>query len=85
MFNINKFLSRFTKITPPDSEVRRCTVDIIKKEIGVSIQEKDVSVQNTVVYIKTSPAIKSRVFIKKQNIILYIKEKLGDGVATDVR
>lgn len=85
MFNIEQFLKRFTTITPPDSEVRKCTAHITKKEIGIFLKEEDISVQNKVVYIKTSPAIKSRIFVKKEHIISHMREVLGEGVVTDIR
>ena len=52
MFNIENFLKRFTLLTPPDDAIRGAVRETIEKEIGISIEKKNISVQNNIVYIK---------------------------------
>jgi len=85
MFNISQYLERFTRITPPDSEVRSCAEKVIQQQCGISVPQKNITVQNNILYIKTSPAVKSSVFVKKHILLAQIQEELGTRAVIDIR
>lgn len=82
---LNSFLERFKKITPPDSSVRKEVSKTIK-EIGLDVSIENISIdRNGVVFIKTDGYIKSKIFIKKEEIKKRANKTLGKDLIKDIR
>jgi len=85
MFNIENFLKRFELLTPPNDAIRGAVREIIEKEIGVSIEKKNISVKNNIIYIKTKPLYKNEIFIKKQYILKELEKKFHQKTPRDIK
>lgn len=85
MFNIENFLKRFTLLTPPDDAIRGAVREIIEKEINISIEKKNISVHNNIIYIKTKPLFKNEIFIKKQTILKELEKKFHQKTPRDIK
>jgi len=85
MFNIEGFLERFRSFTPPNNVIREAVIGILKKETGVLVDKKHISVVNNIVYVKTKPIIKNEVFIKKQEILKELREKFHNQAPLDIK
>lgn len=85
MFNVNDFLNKFKNLTPPDNEVREKSIEIIKNEIGVDIDKKNISIKNNSIFIKTKPIIKNEIFINKEKILQKLKNEFGDKTPKNIR
>lgn len=73
MLQIKQLLSRFKNITNTEKEKKQIIVDIfIKNEIPISI--KNVYISKNTIFTKVNPIIKTEIYLKKQNILLEIKE-----------
>lgn len=69
MFNIEKFLKKTSKNLQQTEKNKKDICDSIEKYTRIKIFEKDVEINNTVVYINTSPSVLNKVFINKKDIL----------------
>lgn len=75
MFNLSSYLEKFKNLKDP-KENKNVMVRIMADVADVSITEKDLSIQKGTVYIISTAFIKSRIFIKKEEILKKIQEEL---------
>lgn len=73
---IGDFLSRFQNLTPPDDMLRRVLADIIKKQARVPVTKSDVSISNSVAFIRCSSIAKSAIQVKRGAILLELFEEI---------
>lgn len=85
MFNIDDFLNKFKNLTPPDNEVREKVIEIIKNEINITIDKKNISIRNNSIFIKTKPIIKNELFINKEKLLHELKKSFGSKTPNDIK
>ena len=84
MFRIKELFERYKHIQPPDTAVRSAVVSALS-HYKIHIQERNVRVINTVVYIDTDTTIKNVVFMNKTKILSAIAESIGkEGLIKDI-
>lgn len=77
MFNIQLYLEKFKNFGQSERQLKEIILLSIDEVTGIKIENKDIIVKNNEVNLKTSPGIKSVIFVKKEAIINKIKEKGG--------
>ena len=85
MFNIQTFLERFKKITPPDAELRTHLSRAIKEVVGVDVAEVNIQIKNNIANLKIKPLYKSEIFIKKEKILAMMEKEIGKKILNDIR
>lgn len=80
MFNISQYLDKFKNIGGTERGMKEALVFAVKKVVGVTIDVKTITVRNGEAIIKVSPAIKNAIFIKKDQVMKAVEEKIGRGV-----
>jgi hypothetical protein len=85
MDSISSLLKKFTSITPPDESVRKEVVRILESQYRISLDMKDVRVQKGVVYLETSPLIKTEVVMRKEELLSLLQKSLGNSAPRDIR
>lgn len=75
MENISDYLKKFRTILFKGEESARIAREEIEKSTGAHLEEKDVEVKGGVIFVKTSGALKSELFLKKEIILKKIKER----------
>ncbi|MBC8464908.1 MAG: hypothetical protein H8D63_00835 [Parcubacteria group bacterium] len=85
MDHITTLLKKFTSITPPDESVRKEIVRVLESDYNILLNISDVNVQKGVVYLETSPLIKTEVMMRKEAILSNIKKTLSDSTPRDIR
>ena len=78
MKKIEDFLDKFKRLIKYDKEVKAVIRKAIKDIVGVELEDKDIKIQNKIIYIKTSPQAKSEIFIKKERFILNVIKGIFD-------
>lgn len=73
--HLSSFFRRFKTVTIPDESVRKAFSDIVREKTGIEISIEYITVRNGEILVKTNPAIKNELFIKKQEILEAVKEK----------
>lgn len=85
MFSLNVFLEKFKNITPPDEAIRLLLSETIKKETGIEVSKKNISIRNNIAHIKITPIYKNEIHIKKGKIISKIKESFVGKNIIDIK
>jgi hypothetical protein len=85
MQNINSYLDKFKNLAVPNESIRKDVAGIIKNEIGIDLEIKDISIKNMVAYIKGGSAVKSEIFLRKKKILEKIKEADKNNEIVDIR
>lgn len=75
MFNINNFLEKFKKLTPPDDDIKEEIIEIISSLFKKEIDKKQIAIKNSVIYIESDPVLKNEIFMKKQFILSKLIER----------
>jgi hypothetical protein len=69
MFNINKFLEKFSKNIQNNQKIKEEIVQVIEKHTQVKVDSSLIEIKNAMVYISGSPALKNKIFIFKEGIL----------------
>ena len=69
MFNIEKYLEKFSKNLNSAESEKKQIIDIVKKHTNLIFTLDLVEIKDCVLYIKTSPALKNKIFIHKKAIL----------------
>jgi hypothetical protein len=69
MFNISKYLEKVSKNLTNDENIKSEIIKIIKKNINIDINPKDLEINNEKIKINTSQAVKNKIFINKEIIL----------------
>jgi hypothetical protein len=82
MFNIEKYLQKFSKDIQSTESNKEQIVEIINKYTDINIPTEDIEIKNYTVLVKSSPSIKNKLFIYKdkilKDIILSVSIKIVD-------
>jgi hypothetical protein len=86
MQNISALLEKFKRFSKPNIEVREAVSRTIKSEIGAIVSEKDISLKNGIVLIKThNSVLKNEIFLKKKKILSIIQDLFRDAKIVDIK
>lgn len=73
------------RFTLPDEQVRQASSDSIKKELGVTIDIKNIKVTNSVLVLNVQPSLKNEIFMNKHKILELVKEVCKEKTPKDIR
>jgi hypothetical protein len=80
MFNIEKYLQKFSKSIQSTEDDLKKVLEIILKHTEIVLKPEEVEIKNYVINIKSSNAVKNKIFIYKEKIL----KELGDRVITKI-
>jgi hypothetical protein len=84
MFNISGFLEKFSKnISSQESQIK-IICDVVQKQTGIILNQKNIKIQNNILFLQISPIQKNKIFIQKQKILEEM-EKISQLKIIDVR
>ena len=69
MFNISSFLEKFSKNLKSSELYKKQILEIVEKQTQINLRPEEIEIKNFVVYIKSSPAVKNKIFIYKNKIL----------------
>ena len=69
MFNIQKYLERFSKNINSIELYKKNILEIIRNNTQIEVPSEDLEIKEYIIYLKSSPAIKNKVFISKNKIL----------------
>ena len=78
MFNIAQYLEKFKTLGLGDQSLKEALVSVIKEVVGVEIETEDIILKDGEVIIKVSPSIKNAIYIKKDQVLKLVGEKIGN-------
>ena len=69
MLNISKYLEKFVKKLNSENYNQERIIEIIKTKTGLSIQTGDIEIKGNIIKTKTTPAVKNKLFIYKEELL----------------
>ena len=69
MLNISKYLEKFAKKLNSENDNQERIIEIIKTKTGLSIQTGDIEIKGNIIKTKTTPAVKNKLFIYKEELL----------------
>lgn len=84
MFNVKDYLSKFTKLTPPDDTLKIFFIDLVAKELDITLDKKDLKLQNKILYITAPPIVKNEIFLKKDTLLERLKNFSGNMIIKEI-
>jgi len=85
MFEIKDLLKVFKNIKDP-REAKITIASVLNAEIGSDLVKVDnIKIEKHIIWLKIHPAIRQKLFFKKNEILETIKKHLPDEVLVDIR
>ncbi len=85
MKELSGFLDKFKKIFSGAKFQKDAILSIINSTAKIQLDEKDIEVKDFKITLKTSPAVKNAIFMRKQKILEGLKAALGNEAPIDIR
>ena len=85
MKNLEFFLEKFKKLTPPDDVVRSAVARAIHEVMGVEIGKEHISLKHDTVHVNSSPAFKQEMRMKRELLLAKIAEHLSIHPPKNIR
>ncbi|MEK7607702.1 MAG: hypothetical protein AAB484_02135 [Patescibacteria group bacterium] len=83
MFNITNYLKKFANIESNLTFQKEIITKTLKELCDLDVI--DFEIRNGTLYLKASPTVKSIVFMKKDQIVAYLKKNFPQGRIGDIR
>jgi len=83
--NISEFLDKFKNILSKGYGLRDVIIVSVKDITGLDIKIEKIKISNDTAFIKTSPVIKSEIYLKKEKILQKINSNFKYPVLKDIR
>jgi hypothetical protein len=83
MFDIAKYLEKFTRLSMTRGFLKESVVASVKEICGIDIDKNKIDEKDGIIRINERPIIKSEIFLKKTKIIESLEKKIGEKV-TDI-
>ncbi len=84
MFNIEKYLEKFSRNVKNSDLHKTKIIEIIEKHTGVNLSLSQIEIKDYILQIDASPAIKNKLFIYKAKILAEISSTIPTKVV-DIR
>ena len=80
MFNISSFLEKLSKNIKSTEVDKQKILEIIEKNTQIKVSPQEIEIKDYVIYIKSSPGVKNKIFIFKTKIL----EEINSIVPTKI-
>ncbi len=77
MEHLSFYFGKFSKLTPPDEELKKAVIAAVLQHTGYQLARQDLRVGRWSVYLNTPGIIKSELVIKRKKIITTLQLALG--------
>ena len=82
---ITEFLEKFKKILFKKEEIYKIISQTIFKYTHFELEPKFISIKNAIIYIDTTPIVKSEIFVYKNKILFDLKKEIPENNFSDIR
>lgn len=84
--NIGSFLNRFAGFRPSKKLIKEESAKIISTLLNVEIDPENFEERDGILFFKSAnPVLKNEIFLKKNQILEALKERLGNNSPKDIR
>tara|TARA_Y100000310_G_scaffold341647_1_gene441484 strand:+ start:3430 stop:3693 length:264 start_codon:yes stop_codon:yes gene_type:complete len=82
---ISPFLNKFRKITPPEGSKKNIIISVFNEQFNHRISKDDISITNTVAFIRMPSAVKTEYILRKESILKKIQSTPEGRSISDIR
>lgn len=69
MFNIDKFLQKFSNTIKNNNDFKESFCKFIKNKTSVDLKKEEIELKNGILFIKSSSLVKNSIFMNKNEIL----------------
>lgn len=85
MFQIKDLLEKFKLLKDP-KQIRQGVCDVLNKETNMNFLKEDmINVQRNILWIKSNPAIRQKIFIQKALCLEVLKQNFPEESIIDIK
>lgn len=84
MFNIDKYLEKFSKSLKSKDFYNEKIVEVIKNNTNIEIKKEDIELKDYILLIKANSAVKNKIFIYKSKILENLSKNIPEKII-DIR
>lgn len=81
MDKLTSFLDKYKNFEPADLVIKNKLISLIKEEVGLIIEKKQIELRSPIIYLKINPIIKTEVLLYEKKIL----QKLGSNYYSKIR
>ena len=85
MIEIKNLLLNFRNILLSGEAGKGLILDAIKEIAGIQIKKEEIEIKNGILYLNIKPIYKNEIFMKRNQILVKLKESLGKKSPTEIR
>ena len=85
MIEIKDLLVRFNNILLGEEGKKEIIKKTIYEVIGIEIKKQEIEIKNNIIYLNIKPIYKNEIFIKKDEILSQLKQKLDKKAPLEIR
>ena len=83
--HITEFLNKFLNLFKNEESKREAILLVIAKHLGHPVQPTSIKIKGSIIYIQSSPIVRSEILIHKSVILEELKEQIPDYRFVDIR
>jgi len=83
--HISQFLEKFKNTGSKDLLIREKIAKLFSEMYHMTISKEHIKLNNAILTVTASPVVKNDIFMKKQQHILWLREKIPGVIITDIR
>ena len=80
MFNIEKFLEKFSKNIKNTEIFKKQIQEIVLKHTQINVPLENIEIKNNIIYTNSSPAVSNKIFVHKNKIL----EEIGSTLTIKI-
>ena len=85
MIEIKDLLSRWSNVLLSKESQKAAVLEALSLVVGIKVKPEDVQVKNNTVYLNIRPIYKSEIFLKKEQIDIFLEKTLGQKIPKNIR
>jgi len=85
MIEIKDLFAKYDKLLFREEKRRESIIEILNKVLNIQIRPEDVTIKNNVVFLNLKPIYKNEIYLKKEQILKEIEEKIKGKPPNDIR
>lgn len=83
--HIKNYFDKFKNILFSKEENSRIVSIVLKKNIGLELETKNIQIKGDILYLKISPLVRNEILINKNQILKDLNSSISNNIFRDIR
>ncbi|MES2436433.1 MAG: hypothetical protein V4519_00300 [Patescibacteria group bacterium] len=85
MNNLQHLLEKFAKLVQSPALVKKPILASIHNVSRIQLEEGDINLKESILYITASPSIRNELYMRKRSILKDLERTMGENCPRDIR